>query len=119
MFTQTSSPSASQSAFPATQWSKLAAARGELSSERRAALNFLIERYLKPVFCYVRRCGRPEEEAKDLVQEFFTVGLQNELFAKADPARGRFRNFLLKSLNHFMANAHRAEHAHTHVAAGH
>jgi DNA-directed RNA polymerase specialized sigma24 family protein len=94
--------------FPATHWSKLAAAKGDVSAARRDALNFLLIRYWKPAYFYVRRFGHGEEESKDLVQEFFSAALATELFAKADPARGRFRNLLLKSLKNFLANAQRA-----------
>ncbi len=100
-----------RSGFPRTHWSRLAAVKGDVSAERREALDFLAQRYWKPVYLYVRQRGYDEEEAKDLVQEFFLVALGNDLFAKADPARGRFRNFLLKSLQHFLANAHRDAHA--------
>lgn len=97
--------------FPNTQWSKLFAVKDETGTARRDALNFLIQRYWKPAYCFVRRYGHSEEDAKDLVQEFFTVCLQKEFFGKADPARGRFRNLLLSSLSNFLRNAHRAEHA--------
>ena len=90
--------------FPRTHWSRLAAVKGDASAERREALNFLAERYWKPVYCYLRRRGYGESDSEDLVQEFFFTALAKGLFAKADPARGRFRNFLLKSLQHFLAN---------------
>ena len=95
-------------AFPATQWSKHFALRAGVSTERRAILDFLIRRYWKPVYCYCRRTGCSEEDAKDLVQEFFSDCLRRDLFAAADPGKGRFRNLLLKSLQHFLANARRA-----------
>lgn len=97
--------------FPATHWSKLLAVGAGDSTERRDALNFLLQRYWKPVYCYLRRCGCGEDDAKDLVQDFFAVCLRQDFFAQADPARGRFRNFLLGSLQHFLANARRAAHA--------
>lgn len=98
-------------AFPATHWSQLAALRAGVGAERTAILNFLIQRYWKPVYCYLRRSGCGEEEAKDLVQDFFAFSLQRDFFDQADPARGRFRSFLLGSLQHFLANARRAAHA--------
>lgn len=100
-----------ENGFPRTHWSQLALVREGVSAERQAALNFLAQRYWKPVYLYVRQRGHDEEQAKDLVQEFFFVALSDDLFAKADPAKGRFRNFLLKSLQHFLANAHRDAHA--------
>jgi DNA-directed RNA polymerase specialized sigma24 family protein len=66
---------------------------------------------MEPVYCYLRRRGCGEEDAKDLVQDFFAACLRSDFFAQADPARGRFRNFLLSSLQHFLANAQRAAHA--------
>ena len=44
-----------------------------------------------------------ETETEDLVQDFSLTAFTTELFAKADPARGRFRNFLVKSLGHFLS----------------
>lgn len=96
-----------QGAFPVTLWSKLMALRDGDDAGQRVVLDFLIRRYWKPVYCYVRRFGYDDEQAKDLVQEFFMVALTKKLFAKADPDRGRFRNLLLKSVQHFMANTHR------------
>jgi RNA polymerase sigma-70 factor (ECF subfamily) len=98
-------------AFPATHWSRLLALRAGAPAERDAILNFLIQRYWKPVYCYLRRAGCGEEEAKDLVQDFFAFCLQRDFFDQADPARGRFRSFLLGSLSHFLANARRAARA--------
>ncbi|MSR64888.1 MAG: sigma-70 family RNA polymerase sigma factor [Verrucomicrobiae bacterium] len=97
--------------FPTTRWSLLGAARDTTGEEKRAALNILIRGYWKPVFCYVRGRGYSNEDAQDLTQEFFTSWLRKQLFGRADPSRGRFRSFLLSSLNNFLANAHRAAHA--------
>jgi len=93
--------------FTRTHWSRIAALKADAAEERREALDFLARRYWKPVYLYLRHRGHDEEQAKDLVQEFFLVALGNDLFAKADPARGRFRNFLLKSLRNLLANAQR------------
>jgi RNA polymerase sigma factor (sigma-70 family) len=100
-----------QVAFPQTHWSKFVALRAGVSDEHQNVLNYLLRRYWKPVYCYLRRLGYGEEDAKDLVQEFFTACLRQDFFSAADPSRGRFRNFLLGSLKHFAANAQRAAHA--------
>ena len=94
-------------AFPATLWTQLIALRDADEDGRRAVLDFLIRRYWKPVYCFVRRYGYDDEQAKDLVQEFFMVAVATNLLAKADPDRGRFRNFLLQSLKNFLAKARR------------
>lgn len=93
--------------FPSTHWSELGAVRRTVTREHRAVLNLLIERYWKPVYTYIRRRGQPNEESKDLAQEFFTSWLQKDLFGRAVPARGRFRTFLLSCLRNFLANANR------------
>jgi RNA polymerase sigma-70 factor (ECF subfamily) len=43
-------------------------------------------------------------EAQDLTQEFFARLLAKKYLRLADPERGKFRSFLLKSLQHFLVN---------------
>ena len=100
------------SKFPITRWSLLEAARDATSDQYQEALNVLIERYWMPVYLYVRRRGYSHEDAKDLTQEFFTGWLVRGSFGQANALRGRFRNFLLASLNNFLVNAHRDAQAH-------
>ena len=60
--------------------------------------------YWFPLYAYVRRQGHPIEEAQDLTQEFFARLLERKYLRLADPARGKFRSFLLTSLKHFLIN---------------
>jgi len=99
--------SENEAGFPRTLWSRIDAVKGGDSTEREEALNFLARRYWKPVYLFVRQYGHNEEEAQDLVQDFFVAALARDLFAKADPTKGRFRNLLLTSLKRFLANANR------------
>jgi len=96
--------------FPTTHWSQLAALGDSEEAGRRTILNLLIERYWRPAYHYARRRGYDNEAAKDAVQEFFTSWLIDRLFERADPARGRFRTFLLTSLSNFLANQYRDAH---------
>jgi len=57
-----------------------------------------------PLYAYVRRWGYSADDAQDLTQEFFARVLEKHYLRQADPARGRFRSFLLASLKHFLAN---------------
>jgi RNA polymerase sigma-70 factor (ECF subfamily) len=68
------------------------------------ALETLCRSYWPPLYAYVRRRGCPPEEAQDLVQDFFARFLAKRYFGQADPARGRFRHFLLTAMQHFLAN---------------
>ena len=65
----------------------------------------LIKNYWKPVYCYLRHKGYGNEDAKDLTQGFFhEVVLDRNLVQRADPAKGRFRSFLLHALNQYLIN---------------
>lgn len=72
------------------------APRAQLALERLCAA------YWYPLYAYVRRSGNGPEEAKDLTQGFFAHILEKEMFAAADPERGRLRTFLLTALQNFL-----------------
>jgi len=90
--------------FETTQWSLVVAAGGDDSSAARAALATLCETYWYPLYAYVRRRGANADDARDLTQGFLTSLLERRDFEHLDQARGRFRAFLLASLQHFIAN---------------
>lgn len=68
------------------------------------ALSKLCETYWYPLYAYVRRRGSKPEDAQDLTQEFFARLLAAQSLANLAPAKGKFRAFLLASMNHFLAN---------------
>jgi RNA polymerase sigma factor (sigma-70 family) len=89
--------------FLTTRWSVvLEAGRG--GEGARAALSELCATYWYPLYAYVRRRGYGAEDAQDLTQAFFARVLEKNVVHAADPARGRFRAFLLGSLKNFLAN---------------
>jgi RNA polymerase sigma-70 factor (ECF subfamily) len=90
--------------FLTTRWSIVAAAGRVGTPEARAALSELCETYWYPLYAYVRRRGHAQEDAHDLTQAFFARVLEKNVVIAADPARGRFRAFLLGSLKNFLAN---------------
>jgi RNA polymerase sigma-70 factor (ECF subfamily) len=91
-------------AFATTQWSLVVAAGRRNTSRSRDALATLFEAYWYPLYVFLRHKGHPAEEAEDLVQAFFARTLEKDTIARADPTRGRFRNFLLTALTHFATN---------------
>ncbi len=99
----TPTSAATASAFAPTRWTLVLAARGD-SPQAHAALGELCERYYQPVFRFLQREGRTEDSARELTQEFFTRLLARDGFATADPARGRFRSFVLGALRHFLGD---------------
>jgi RNA polymerase sigma-70 factor (ECF subfamily) len=60
--------------------------------------------YWRPIFAYIRRVGFSPEDAQDLTQEFFVAEFEDKLVPAADPARGRFRSLLLKTLQNFLGD---------------
>jgi RNA polymerase sigma factor (sigma-70 family) len=99
------------SCFATTHWSLVLAAGQRASPEARQALASLCEAYWYPLYAHVRRRGYRAEEAQDLIQEFFMRLLEKDALGMVDPARGRFRSFLLAALDHFLANQWRRAHA--------
>jgi len=81
----------------------LAAGHGD-TTHAHAALEKLCRIYWYPLYAYVRRRGHSPEDAQDLTQEFFVQLLERQSLAVADPHLGRFRSFLLASMNHFLIN---------------
>src|SRR5262245_44025139 len=90
--------------FATTHWSVVLKAGGEDSSEVTAALEKLCRTYWFPLFAFIRRKGYKEEDAKDLTQAFFALLLERKDFQRVNPAKGKFRTFLLTSLTHFLSN---------------
>jgi len=97
-------PSAAAGEFTQTRWSLVLLAAQTDPVRAEAALGELCWAYWYPLYAFVRRSGRSAEDAQDLTQEFFAQLLEKRWLAEADPARGRFRSFLLATLKHFLAN---------------
>ena len=80
--------------FVATRWSLVARSAGD-SPSSRAALAWLCEAYWEPLLRFARRRGLDHHDAQDAVQAFFARLVERGVAAEADPAKGRFRTFLL------------------------
>jgi RNA polymerase sigma factor (sigma-70 family) len=90
--------------FQTTRWSVvLAAQRGADATRSRDALAMLCRDYWYPLYAFVRRRGYAAHEAQDLTQAFFADLLERNPTV-ADPAKGKFRSYLLGALKHFLAN---------------
>src|SRR5512135_1748962 len=107
----TEPPRAPAGCFVTTHWSVVLTAGCSDTARAQAALEQLCRNYWQPLYAYVRRAGHSREEAQDLTQEFFARLLAHKSVARADPARGRFRSFLLAALKHFLANEWEKAHA--------
>jgi RNA polymerase sigma factor (sigma-70 family) len=91
--------------FPATRWSAVLAARSEDAVERTRALGAITESYWKPIYKYFRiRWAKPNEDAKDLTQEFFARLIEKDVLADFDPAKAKLRTFLRVCADRFASN---------------
>jgi len=77
------------------------------SASARLALERLCSRYWPALYSFLRRKGYAPPDAEDLTQGFFTQVIEENAFARADRAKGRFRNFLLGALQRYLADEHR------------
>jgi RNA polymerase sigma factor (sigma-70 family) len=100
----TTSPTSAPSLFAATRWTMVLSAAGRGNGTGSLALAELCRIYWPPLFAYLRWRGYDVPQAEDLTQAFFERLLQGNGLASVDPAKGRFRSFLLASLKHFLAN---------------
>jgi RNA polymerase sigma-70 factor (ECF subfamily) len=97
--------------FATTQWSLVLAARDGTAGEARLALDSLCEAYWYPLYAYVRRRGHDPEDSRDLTQAFFADLLGRDFLDAVDRSKGRFRSFLLASLENFLSHARDKERA--------
>jgi RNA polymerase sigma factor (sigma-70 family) len=95
-----------QDGFTTTHWSLVLAAKRRDDPGGPEAFARLCERYYEPLYSYLRRRGETLEDAQDLTQGFIARLLEKDVLRHADPARGKFRAFLLTSLKHYAANEH-------------
>jgi RNA polymerase sigma factor (sigma-70 family) len=97
--------------FATTEWSKIVRAAVPDTAEARTALADLCQSYWYPLYAYLRRRGVEPSAAEDTVQAFFASILENNLFGRANPERGRFRGFLVAALRQFLHHQNEFESA--------
>jgi RNA polymerase sigma-70 factor (ECF subfamily) len=97
-------PARGSEGFVTTHWSVVVAAGDSSSASVHAALEKLCRSYWYPLYVFVRRQGKTDEEAKDLTQAFFARLLERNYVRQADRERGRFRSFLIGALKHFLSD---------------
>ena len=89
----------------ATLWTLHANAHaGDAASAARAAL---LHRYRAAAYRYLLAAVRDADAADDLAQDFAVRFLHGD-FGRADPHRGRFRDYLRTALSHLVTDFHRA-----------
>ncbi len=79
-------------------------AAGRSSVEADQAMAELCQAYWMPLYTYVRCHLDDPSQAEDLTQTFFAKLLEKDYLRSVDPAKGRFRAFLLTAMKRLMAN---------------
>ena len=92
--------------FATTRWTMVNSAGHPSSVAGAGALDELCQIYWPPLYGYLRGRGHSPEDAQDLTQGFFVRVLERQDIRAADPARGRFRSFLLTALKRYVINEH-------------
>jgi RNA polymerase sigma factor (sigma-70 family) len=90
--------------FTGTRWSLVRRAGSPEDPESAEALEGLCRIYWPAVYGFLRRKGHPRPEAQDLTQGFFELLLRRADLGSTHPDRGRFRTWLLVSLQHYLAD---------------
>src|SRR5437016_8857015 len=96
--------SASAANFPQTLWSTVLEAAQGPSIRSRDALATLCRAYWFPLYAFLRRQGKTPHDAKDLTQAFLLHLVEKHTLTRVQPEKGKFRSFLLVSLQYFVAN---------------
>jgi RNA polymerase sigma-70 factor (ECF subfamily) len=103
LISATGNKPADRAVLATTHWSVVLAAGQSDCPGATEALERLCRAYWYPLYAYVRRRGYDASEAEDLTQAFFERLLEKRYPRAVDPQKGKFRSFLLASLEHFLA----------------
>ena len=91
--------------FPVTHLSLLRRVRSADADTRIRALDALAEVYWAPIYTHIRLThGQPPTDAEDLTQGFLANALRRDLFARYEPERARFRTFVRRCVDSYVAN---------------
>ena len=99
-----------------TEWDLIFRAHNGSPTEVTAAQVALMERYSGAVHRYLMAVARDQNIADELDQEFALRFLRGDLH-RADPNRGRFRDFVKRSLRNLMIDHHRKQRHHAAIGA--
>jgi len=76
------------------------------SPEAEESFSRLYKDYWPPLYSYLRRRGRSHAESEEITQDFFVTLVTKNRLSRLGREGGRFRSFLLTSMQNFLANIH-------------
>lgn len=92
--------------FGTTHWSVVLTAGDPASPQAAGAMAQLCQTYWLPIYAFIRKRSCSPEQAQDLTQGFFAAFLEKSYISCAARERGRFRSFLMASVENFLCNEH-------------
>jgi RNA polymerase sigma factor (sigma-70 family) len=90
--------------FRTTRWSEVLLSAASQAPGSKEALADLCRLYWYPLYADIRRRGYSPEDAQDLTQGFFLSLFDRKALRQATPLRGKFRSFLLSSLQNYLSD---------------
>jgi Sigma-70 region 2 len=90
--------------FQTTRWSVVLVSAQSQAPGYREAFADLCKLYWYPLYAFIRHRGYSPEDAQDLVQGFFLHLLEYKALSRVDRSKGKFRSFLLASLQNYLSN---------------
>ncbi len=108
---ETSTAPSAPARFEPTRWSMILASAQTQAPGARSALAELCRTYWQPLYAFARRRGYDHHRSQDLIQGFFLSLIESKSLSRVDPMKGKFRSYLLASLQNHMASEHTRENA--------
>jgi RNA polymerase sigma-70 factor (ECF subfamily) len=99
-----SSPTGGVNRFQSTRWSVVLLSAQSQAPGCKEALADLCKLYWYPLYAFIRHRGHSPEDTQDLVQGFFLHLIEYKTLSRVDRSKGKFRSFLLASLQNYLAN---------------
>ncbi|MGJ8673665.1 RNA polymerase sigma factor [Rubritalea sp.] len=88
--------------FQSTCWKHFHDLRSGIPTREKRALNQICQAYWKPLYHFAYSIGCQHQDAEDCVQAFLSGESTTQLFAAADPIKGRMRSILLVAFKRFI-----------------
>jgi RNA polymerase sigma-70 factor (ECF subfamily) len=99
-----SPPETKSGGFRTTRWSVVLLSAQSQIPGSKAALAELCSAYWYPLYAFVRHRGYSPQDAQDYTQGFFLHLLEHKALSRADPLRGKFRSFMIASLQNYLSH---------------
>jgi RNA polymerase sigma-70 factor (ECF subfamily) len=97
--------------FQPTRWSIVLASAQTEAPGAKHALAELCKTYWQPLYSFARRRGYDHHRAQDMIQGFFLSLIESKSLSRVDPHKGKFRSYLLASLQNHMSSEHTRDNA--------